>query len=289
MPYSNDTLLKQIKSRALIPSDQRTFTDEQLLELATDEIQNKIVPMILRTRSEFYVSSKDFQVTDSSRVIDIPYRSIGLALRDVVKVEGKTEHSLPLVSPEDKWNFGFYLRGNKVVVLGGGSAIVRLYFYLRPGDLTLASNAAIVTAIDRDTKTLTITSTPPSWVASSSVDFVKVKPGFDYIATDILLRSADSSLIVLDSIPVGLSKGDWVTLSGTSPVPQIPIEFYPLLAQCVASKVLEGIGDFEGMQACESKIEALEKNALSMISPRVKGEAKKVLGHRRNRQHHRYF
>lgn len=287
MAYTNDTLLAQIKSRAFIPTDQSTFTNQQLLDLASDELNNTILPMIQKTRNEFYVTSSDHSVTASSRSIDMPYRALGLALRDVVRINGSDEISMPLISPENKDNFndtngyGFYLQGNKIKILGTFTGSVRLYYYLRPGDLTETSNASKITSIDTGTNTVVVASAPTTWTTATILDLIQYRPGFDTRSTDLTVSSISSNTIVLSALPDGLIVGDWVTVAETSPVPQIPIEFYPYLAQLVAVKVLEGVGDFDGMNAAGSRLAGLEKAALQLISPRVKGEAKKLTGHRR--------
>lgn len=290
MAFNNTTLLDQIKARALIPTDQTTYTDADLLELATDEMYSTILPMIMRTRNEFYVTSSDHSITSSSRSIDIPYRAIGLAVRDVVKVSGDDEYDMPMISPENKDLFtgtngyGFYVKGNKLIVTGTWSGTVRLYYYQRPGSLTETSNARQITAIDTGTNTITVASVPTDWTTSTVIDLVDYRPGFDTLSSDLTISSISGTDIVLPSLPDGLAVNDWITVAETSPVAQIPAEFHPYLAQLVAVKVLEGVGDFEGMQAAQSKLEQLERSALTMISPRIKGEPKKVVGHRRSRQ-----
>jgi len=287
MAYSNDTLLEQIKSRALIPTNQSTYTDEDLLEMATDQMQNTVIPMILRTRNEFFVTSSDHAITSSNREIDIPYRAIGLSLRDVVKADGPDEHSLALIAPENKGiqlsatASGFYLRANKVVVLGSWSGTVRLYYHQRPGSLVETSTARKVTAINTGTNTITVASVPTSWTTSTVVDLIRYRPGFDTLNSDLAITAINTNDITLSGLPAGLAVGDWITVSETSPVPQIPVEYYPFLAQSVAAKILEGIGDFEGMKAAMASMQRLEQNAIQLISPRVRGEAKKAVGHRK--------
>ena len=288
--FNNDYLLKQIKSRAFIPTSQKTFTDQDLLDLATDEMQHKVVPLIMQSRGEFYVSSLDYTITPESRSISIPYRAIGLAVRDVVRVDGDKEHSLALISPErksDSLRDACYLQGNKIIVVGSGADTIRVYYHARPGGLTETANATLVSAIDRDLGVISLTSTPSNFSASALIDAIDSQPGFDLHGSDIIINSISGTDLTVNTIPTDLQIGDWIVNAQQSPVPQIPVEFYPLLAQSVAVKVLEAQGDFEGMQAAQLTMEKSESNALLLISPRIKGEAKKVMGHRRNKSNWR--
>jgi hypothetical protein len=66
-----------------------------------------------------------------------------------------------------------------------------------------------------------------------------------------------------------------VCLAGQSPVPQIPPELHPLLAQRVVCKALESLGDAAGFQAAQLKMAEIQQAALPLITPRVDGEPKR--------------
>ena len=48
-------LIRSIKRRAFIPNSQETFTDEDLLEMATEEVNIGLVPLIQRMHEEHLV------------------------------------------------------------------------------------------------------------------------------------------------------------------------------------------------------------------------------------------
>lgn len=281
MAFDNTYLLNQIKARALIPTSQKTFEDEDILELATDEMHNTVLPMIMGARSEFYVITEDFNVTEAVNYIDIPYRSLGLSVRDVVEVKSDKEYPLSWLEPAYKdreSSAGFFFQGNRIILRGVNTSTVRIYYYLRPGNLVTTNSAAKILSIDTVTGVIGVTAVPSAWSTSDTLDGVKSRPGFDNVAMDRVISNITSPNITLANVS-GLSVGDWVALSGESPVPQIPVEFFPYLAQLTAVKILEGIGDFEGMQVAASKLEDLKRNALNLITPRTKGQAKKLTGH----------
>jgi hypothetical protein len=76
---------------------------------------------------------------------------------------------------------------------------------------------------------------------------------------------------------VGLSVGDYLTVEGETLVPQLPIEIHAFLAQAAAVKVLEAMGDSQGMRNAETKLQQVQKDVLTLISPRTDGSVKKVV------------
>ena len=55
MVRTTEDLLDKIKRRSFIPVSQSTFTDAEILKIATEEMVGIIVPTILNAREEYYV------------------------------------------------------------------------------------------------------------------------------------------------------------------------------------------------------------------------------------------
>lgn len=293
MAYTTADLVDQIKKKAFIPSTQATFTDEELLELATDEMRDYIVPLIKSTREEYYLTFEDFAITNEQKFARIPPRALGMALREVAFIQGGVERNMPRLSIEDKvyneangYSNGFYLQGDKVYVFGSQSGTMRLYYLIRTGKLVETTDAANITSIDRDTGAIVCSSIPSSWGVSNTIDFIRARPGFEHLALDVTINNLDTGTNTITfatgDIPEELEVGDWISLEDTSPVPQIPPEWFSYLAQAVAAQVLESLGDIEAAGKAEAKMMRIQKNILDLITARVSGEAKKFVP-KRNR------
>lgn len=287
MAYTTDDLLKSIKQKAFVPTSQITFQDDDILEMATNELYDTIVPLVLTTREEFYVTSKDVATAGTtSAKIDIPERAIGIAVRELSAINGTTELNLTRYDIESLAGFvgggvtnGFYLQGNQICLLGNTNYDTRIYYHCRPGALVKTTKAAKVTAVDFVNNIVTVSARQPNWTAGAQIDFVKAAPGFDSLSTENTILSLPSSTTIqVAKLPERLKVGDWVCTDNTSPVPQIPVEFYSYLAQLTAVQILDSLGDKEAKDSAASKLEKMEANALSMVTPRVVGEAKKVVG-----------
>lgn len=289
MSYTTADLLEIIKNKAFIPSTQDTFDDDELLALATDEMRDNIVPQIKRVREEYYLVHSDHDFSSSNKTIRIPSRAVGGSLREISLVNGNNEYNLAKKTVEDRVTSGggvsegFYIEGNKIHILEGGSGTIRLYYYVRPGKLIVTTNATQATgpAVAGVIPTGAIPAYMGALGSVVTIDIIEECSGFDLLARTVSATIGTNEITIAASdVPDEMGVGTWITLSDTSPVPQIPVEFFPYLGQAVAVQVLDSIGDFEAKASAEAKLEKIERNATSMISPRVEGEGRKFVPQR---------
>jgi hypothetical protein len=283
--YTTSDLLSSIKTRAMIPTNQSTLTSARLLALANEEVSLGLLPLIMSTREEYYVTYKDYAANLSS--YEIPTRAIGMKLRDVVAINAAgDERNIPQIDPSDKEFYpssnnqpAFYLRNNKVIFTNPPTDSIRMYYYIRPSQLVETTAAAQVTSINTVTGAVDVSSLPATFLASTSVDFIKASPGYETLAMDVSISSTGPTTInfTASDLPSGLAIGDWIALAGESPVVQLPYELLPILAQRVAVKSLEALGDAQGMQLAQGKLQEMERAAFTLLEPRVDASPKKII------------
>lgn len=284
-PDVTDQLLDDVRTGAMVPaSSELTFTDADLLRLADREMQAGIVPLVMGCHEEFFVTHEDFQINAGAQrnVIRIPSRAIGGKVRDVALVDaGDIVRRIPHLSLDDLEDVagGFYVEGNSVVLYStSGSwqtSTARLFYCRRPSRLVPSSAVGVISAFDPATRVVSVGTLPATFTSSTPLDLVMAKPGYECLGVD---RSATvtTSLTFAEDLPADLAVGDYVTLAGESPVPQIPTELHPALAQRVIVKVLEAVGDQAGMERAQAKLSEIEAAALKLIVPRVDGATKKI-------------
>jgi hypothetical protein len=141
-----------------MPDTQNTVDDDDILEIATAELKDNILPLVLATREEFYVADKT--VTPVNGLIRIPERAVGMGLREVKVLMGEDEINLARLNLEDKGrvvNTGypshFCIEGNRIRILGSSAHDVKLYYLRRPSELVQVSTAMAITGISEDRKT----------------------------------------------------------------------------------------------------------------------------------------
>jgi hypothetical protein len=153
------------------------------------------------------------------------------------------------------------------------------YFYIRPNTLVKDSLVASIKAIDRLTGTITLSAIPSGYGdAGVKFDLIKAKSPHNILAIDISGSVGSNSITVNPSlIPKDLEVGDFMPLASQSCIPNVPTELHSVLAQRVAQRVLEALGDTEGLGNATAKIAEMESKLNSMMSNRVEGAPRKVV------------
>lgn len=295
MPYTTTELLADVRRNGMLPATSTTGTaDADLLAHADKEMQSRVVPLVLSSREEFYVRSHDVSLTAAVAAYRLPSRAIAGRLRDVQLIlSDGTARDLPRIQPEDApfWGIGsqpypmaFYMERDSVVLVPTPSttaaATLRMKYFGRPGFLVATSYA--ISAIDTSLNTVTVTNGAAVYTTSTPVDLVSASSPFDCLAIDqtpsaAVVAGANVTL-TLASLPSALAVGDFVALAGYSPVPQIPVEFHNYLAQRTLCRILQAMGDSEALRNAEADAEQMREAAVSMLTNRVEGAQKKVVG-----------
>jgi hypothetical protein len=78
-------------------------------------------------------------------------------------------------------------------------------------------------------------------------------------------------------LPDELTIGDYVAQANQTIIPNIPTELHSMLAQRVACRCLEALGDMQGLQMANQKLAEMELKTGSLIDNRVEGAPLKVV------------
>lgn len=289
--FTTSDLLDDIKRRAMIPADQNTFADTDLLRFATDELRLSLLPMLLSEREEFYLTEAGASQTlvANTAAYQIPVRAAGQMLRDAYITDSAGNiYNLARIEYDERPNFDnvtsgtpnhFYLRNNKIVLLPAPASsdytLVTPYF-IRPSKLVETASACQITDITGTT--ITVSAAAPSTFSSSvPTDFVRATGGFECIEIGVTPTSVASTTFVYATVPDSLAVGDWICVAGESPIPQLPAELHPLLAERVAKKVMKALGDVNGAKLSEETIKEMTEGARLLTNSRVQGEPKRIV------------
>jgi hypothetical protein len=277
--YTTTNLIKVIKRRGSLPTNQRLFDADDFVALANDELQMSIVPLIMSVREEYFVVSEDFDIVPGQAGYDIPSDAVGMKLRDVsiVGSDGNAQ-TLPRLEPENTNNmYGFDICNNQVVLspVPLSSKILRLSYMRRPNLLVTTANAGKIISIDQNTKEVTLTFFPSTWQTGDLVNAINPMQPFETVAHDLEIQNAALPVLLLDSVE-GLVEGQWIALNGESPIPQIPVEAHSVLAQATVVKCLEALGDEKGIAVAEAKLKQNKADLLILINPRVDSSLKRI-------------
>ena len=294
-PLKTSQLIKSVKQRAMLPTNSKTFSDEDLIEILNEEMDTGIVPEVLKQHEEYYTTYVDVPFDSTKNRYKIPYRAIGNKLRDVMYVSESTNVvELSRISLEDLseyqslYNYGdsevFYLEKDEIVFPAQNSGVgtIRMYFHMRPNSLVLENQSATIKSIDRNTGVITVDGIPSTFSTTSEYDFIDHQSPNNILAYD-LSSSFDIEVSTIEmtftasDIPEYLKVGDVICKKQETTIPQIPVEMHNMLAQRAAVHCLEALNDTEGLSNALRKLERMEKDLDVVLNNRVEGAPKKMI------------
>lgn len=297
---TSDKLIDSIKRRASIPSNQSTFTKEDFLEFANEELLLGVVPAIMTLHEDFFLFEKDLAIQPNKNSYEIPSRAVGNKLRDVQrKIDSGKYMEMTRIGIGDRFDdfqsitytglSQYYIKNNKVVLLQdvGSSPTtdkLTMVFYIKPSKLVLEEKVGVISGINRTTGDITLVDFPEDFNSSLKYDFYKSGSPYTILDIDLVPVSVNVATKSVrfdpNSIPDELVVGDHLARAGECMIPQVPTELQVMLSQMVACRVLESIGDTEGLQNALLKLQQMQQAAGILIDNRVDDSPQKVVNRR---------
>ena len=302
---TTNALLKSIKRRAMIPDNQNTFTDQDFIDFLNEEMMIGMVPSILQLKEEYFIFRQVTPLIAEKNNYPVPERALGSKLREVCFIDNPNipvanEYEMTQIAIDDRYTGlsngtgsadftgfrRFYMLGSDVVLhpsVGpapyGGLAF---YYYLRPNSLVKDNAVATVKSINKTTGEVLIETLPSGFSSSNGIntfDFIKAKSPHNILDIDVSSTQISTTSITfpVSKIPKDLEVGDYISLAGQSCIPNIPTELHMVLAQRVAQRALEALGDTEGLNNATAKIAEMENKLTTMLDNRVEGAPRKVV------------
>jgi hypothetical protein len=287
--YTASYLLASLRRRGMIPTASEDSWDEDaLLDLASEELQTYIVALMMTAQEEWFVRPHDVATNPSTRSYDLPPRTVAGDLRLVLTGTDPNWIVVQRIEPRQAYGSyygysnsytgyatGYYFQDTQLMLVSpvSGGQTLRMLYFRRPNRVVPETQCGRITAISGNNVTIDDANVPTSFTTTSTYDFIKAQPGFDTLAMDQTISAINTGTGVMTFIstpPSTLAVGDYVALAGTSPIPQIPVELHPLLAQRVVVKVLEADGDPK-LPMAKNSLDEQRSQWLARLTPRVPG------------------
>jgi hypothetical protein len=291
VPWRADDLVAAVRLRCRLPDGDAAVSDAEILALADEEMLLTLTPAVRLAKAEYGVTYSDTTISGLTRTVRIPSRAQSGGLRDVLLVNSDgVGVGLPRIPVEEReryaagagpyWPHGvaFSVEGDKVYVLpgnagGGTSFTLRLKYYRRPGRLVLAASAARIISISGADLTVAAIGDAGD---GNIVDIVQGAPNFDLLEEDITADYA-GPVMTLDAPNPEIARGDYITLSGTSPVVQLPDALHPVLVAAVSVRVYELMGNAAATELAQKKLSDSLSRVNRLINPRIEGEESPIV------------
>lgn len=171
--YTSDKLIEAVKRKILFPISQNTFTEEDILAFANEEMFISQVPAVMQYHEEYFVYRVQIPLVTNISRYPIPDRAIGMKLRDLFWSDASGNYfEMTRISSGDKAffqrNIGanqaihkFYLENNDILltpsVVGDPTGKLNFFIFLRPNQLVRDNRARFFTAFTQD---ITLTNNP---------------------------------------------------------------------------------------------------------------------------------
>ena len=284
MAFTTTRLLNQIKLKGALPTGR--FDNSEILDVAYDVLISEITPMMIGYREEYYVRYSEISIEANKYSYSFPTRAMGETLREVKIVydDGKVER-LDRIEIEDISTNetgdpqAFYIMGNNLCIYPTPSTTegsLRQYYHIRPSKLVEVTDAAQITGIDTGTNTLTFSVPPTTFLDTETYDLIENNSGFDILSFDLSSSSVTSTTVTLSSLPTELAVGDWLALSGESPLPYLPQEGHSLLVQLTVAALLEYQGDRDNHGVAMQRAGIIRQSLENIFKLRVEGNPKSL-------------
>lgn len=329
-------LIQDVKDRASIPSDDERITDEIILKVLNQVLDEHIYPDLLKISEEFNVVKKLVNLaTDTGtaafpgQVIPLPRRAYGRILREVKYYDGSDNlYNIPYISLQDEDRFlkgisygaipiGFYFIGDAIKLIGPNINLLNvgklvLHYIIEPNTLvnTTTEYAPVLDVtyssgkLNFVTDTNVTTSYPqinvycPNTLPNTTklFDLYRQSSG-SLLAADIPLtrqantystdQLAEANVLDIENFQEGgypvADPYDFDLIlipAGRSQCSTIPYEMDNLLAQIAVGRILDMIGDTEGLSKNDTRVKALYLSVTSALGNRIRGESKRIVNRR---------
>ena len=297
---TGDKMINAVRNRTMCPDDTSIFTDSDILDILDEEMSAQVLNKLITLHGENLTISEDIAKT-ADGVFTFPYRAVGNKLRDVSLVNGNVVYELAQVSISEIPDFSygndsnsfqdkFYVENNKIKLIQPSRSYdsIRIRYHLRPSYLTKTEESGVISSIVTDTGagtvTLTLSSVGKNFKISDTYDLIghqspnKIK-AFDLTASSLTTGTTGIIVFTLSDISDvvdDLQVGDYVSLAEETPVPNIPTEMHPLLAQAAAVQILEALTDTEALANALRRFDNMTKSIQELIDDRVDLAPKKI-------------
>lgn len=285
---TTDDLLTSVKLSCFSPARQTTITDANILLMATEELQAIVAPLVKDAHESYFVAYVEYTVSSyTDGKFPVPSRAMGAGLHRVtlVNTDGSLTNVPPtrLGQPETLGQNAFpscqpvyYMTSNQInlVPYTIQQPTLRVYYYPRPGDLVLYSTSCATVATIGGAS-FTISQAIPGLATGVAFDVVDKESPYKYRYMD--QTGTVSSTTITMAPPSGMVVGDVITLAQTSGIPQVPYDLHALLRYRTAVRVMEALGDMQGMQAMERRVAETEKHAMALIEPRIDSQSTRIV------------
>ena len=311
MAWTADDLVAAVRVRAQMPdaAGDGAITDADILTLANEEIALRLVPLVRRSRGDYFVTTHDVDIVSGTGAYRVPTRAQTSGLRELTIVDSSgREWPVPQMHLEDAGpaqtvggGYGsvrFYMEGPSVVLVPTptySDCTLRMYYHRSHPTLVPVSETGTMALVIGEIATLKVAApgqngeilppVPAAWTAGYVLDAYYRTPPFGFAALDMFVQSEDTSdptfniLTIAGGVPPGFPDATYLmaAIAGQSSIVDLPAECWPLLVSAVTARVCEVIGDRDAAAMAFGLYDREQANIMTLLTPRVEGNKQVIV------------
>jgi hypothetical protein len=215
--YSKSSdIINAIKRKVAVPLSQVTYSEQDILDFVSEELDSAIVPMVLGYHEEYFVFTEVKPLVSNELYYSIPERAIGGRLRDMFFLNSTNQRSEMVYINQDnrtKYSdnansngniFRYTIEGNDIVIVSSTSEItlsgsLEMKYFLRPNRLVLDERAATAKFF---VKTITIDNTDLVSGDILTIGNYDIEAGVDFVIGANSVISATNLTNYINSISI---------------------------------------------------------------------------------------
>lgn len=283
--YTAAAIIASLKRRALLsPSGTTPFGDTDWYALIDEEVRTYIWPLLREVHEDFFVRTAEGPIPaglTSATLPGLPKRFLGESIKAILYDAGGGRFvKLDRLQPEEQGRQarGFWIEDDRLILspTPTEAMTVRILYHLRPSQVVPVTSCYAITSNDGN-RTVGVNTTGATWTPATndSVDFVQSTPGLRVLQMDNRVDKYTPGTPPAATVDVqgigataNIPNGSYLCRAEETPVPNIPLECFPLLAQQLAMLALEGRSGF-----AEAKLrrDELKEQVKAIFGNRIEG------------------
>lgn len=312
MAWTADDLVAAVRRRAQLPdaAADGAITDSDILEFANEEIALHLVPLVRRSREDYWTTYEDTAIVSGTAAYRVPERAQASGLYAVAIVDAAGREwivpraMLSEIGESNAYGGGidrtrFVMDGADVRLLPtptvSGYTLRMRYHRTHATLVPNAQSGPIAKFVGFDAVLIytienegingdVLTVAPAAWTTGYVLDVYHREPPFGVVALGLEIESVTpdaiyDTLAIVGGVPAAMVDGVhyMASESGETSIVDLPRECWPLLVSAITGRVLEVIGDRDGAQMAIALYEREKANVESLLTPRVEAGKKVVI------------
>lgn len=288
-------LVDEVIRDARIPQGHNYRTPATLLGMADKAMETLIVPELLKVAGRYLAASADLPLVAGKSKYRLPKRhlrgesverldSSGNVMECFDRAEPTRVSRLANTSGPPRF---WFFEASSVVVRptpAESGGYLRITYARRPNALVLPDSAGLILTVNSTVDGVRLTFSPSGLLgvaeADVTADVVRGSPGFETVldGAELTVNEVSPSTIDVEGLTADdVEANDWITLSGQSPVPQVPLAYHEVLAQAVVARVAKEMGKADAYQRAMGNLYGTPENpgglmasARNTVAPRTR-------------------